>query len=110
MCCRNDSLHRNYQWIYEHVMFQDTNLTCTRIMFNLFKYTFSLSITSGSDEVLMIRPTMYFFMPENKMHDLVMMGLIFSQLYWHVYHISRMQACNFTHNTGHNHSCLQCSL
>jgi hypothetical protein len=43
-----------------------SSLTCTRIMFSLFRYIFSLSITFGSDDVLMIKPTMYFFMPENK--------------------------------------------
>ena len=40
-------------------------LTCTRIMFSLFKYVFSFSITCWSEEVLMIRPTMYFLMPSH---------------------------------------------
>jgi hypothetical protein len=43
-------------------------------MFSLFRYIFSLSITSASDDVLMIKPTIYFFIPENKIHESGKMG------------------------------------
>lgn len=33
-------------------------------MFSLFKYVFSRSIVSGSDEVLIISATIYFLIPE----------------------------------------------
>lgn len=37
----------------------------TRTMFNLLRYTFSLSASSLSDDVLIMSPTMYFLMPSH---------------------------------------------
>lgn len=51
-------------------------------MFSLFKYTFSLSIVSWSDEVLMMRPTMYFLIPVKQQNLLLI--LIFHKFLFHI--------------------------
>jgi hypothetical protein len=76
--------------LQEYLIFQDS-LTCTRIMFSLFRYTFSLSITSASDDVLMIRPTMYFFIPENKIYDSVKRGQNGSSICLREWHILELR-------------------
>lgn len=45
---------------------EDHRPTWTRIMFNLFKYIFSLSNETGSEEILIIKLTIYFLIPKQK--------------------------------------------